>query len=73
MGGWDGWRGQMYRLAVDPAYRRRGVARQLVEAVETALRARGAKRITSLDFKDEPGAAEFWQSAGYSPDPATER
>ncbi len=73
LGGWDGWRGNMYRLAVDPDYRRMGVARRLVEAVEAALRAKGAERITSLVFEAEPGAAEFWQSAGYAPDLAARR
>src|SRR5260370_34573170 len=29
-GGWDGWRGNIYRLAVTPEYRRRGIARRLV-------------------------------------------
>jgi ribosomal protein S18 acetylase RimI-like enzyme len=73
MGGWDGWRGQMYRLAIDPDYRRRGIGRHLVEAVEERLRALGAERITSLVFSREPGAADFWRSVGYQPDPATER
>src|SRR5947208_14875897 len=45
MGGWDGWRGGMYRLAVDPAYRRQGIAGRLGEAVEDRLRALGAERI----------------------------
>jgi ribosomal protein S18 acetylase RimI-like enzyme len=73
MGGWDGWRGNLYRLAVDPAYRRQGIARRLVAAVEARLRERGAERITSLVFVDEPGAAPFWHGAGYRPDPATVR
>ncbi|MCH7621223.1 MAG: GNAT family N-acetyltransferase [Chloroflexi bacterium] len=34
MGGWDGWRGNMYRLAVDPQHRRLGLARRLVEEGE---------------------------------------
>jgi ribosomal protein S18 acetylase RimI-like enzyme len=73
MGGWDGYRGQMYRLAVDPAYRRRGIARALVGAVETELRSLGCERITSLVFKHEPGAPEFWRHAGYAPDTLIER
>ena len=28
--GWDGWRGNIYRLAGLPAYRKRGIARLLV-------------------------------------------
>jgi ribosomal protein S18 acetylase RimI-like enzyme len=27
---WDGWRGNLYRLAVLPSWRRRGIARQLI-------------------------------------------
>ncbi len=73
MGGWDGWRGNLYRLVVLPEYRRRGVARRLVEAVETRLRALGAERVTSLIFVDEPGAVEFWNSVGYEPDPFVAR
>jgi ribosomal protein S18 acetylase RimI-like enzyme len=73
LGGWDGWRGNMYRLAVYPAYRRRGIGQRLVTAVEQRLRALGAERITSLVFSDEAGAAELWRRAGYSSDPATTR
>ena len=73
MGGWDGWRGNMYRMAVDPQYQRLGIARRLVEAVESRLRELGAERITSLVFKEEPQAVAFWKSVGYSPDYAIER
>src|SRR5688572_15802097 len=34
IGGWDGWRASMARVAIDPRYRRRGVATQLVTAIE---------------------------------------
>lgn len=63
----------MYRLAVDPAYRRRGIAEGLVSRVERRLRAMGAERITALVFHEEPGAAEFWTGACYAPDRAIER
>ncbi|MDP2948103.1 MAG: GNAT family N-acetyltransferase, partial [Chloroflexota bacterium] len=68
IGGWDGWRGNMYRLAVLPAYRRRGIARALVAEVERRLRARGARRITALVAKSEEQAMAFWQAAGYDHD-----
>jgi len=29
IGGWDGWRGNIYRLAVTPEHRRQGIARRL--------------------------------------------
>ena len=73
MGGWDGWRGGMYRLAVDPSYRRSGIARRLVQEVESRLRELGAERITALLFKGEQGAAAFWQSVGYAIDDDIER
>jgi ribosomal protein S18 acetylase RimI-like enzyme len=33
--GWDGWRATFYRLAVDPAHRRHGLATAMVRAGET--------------------------------------
>jgi ribosomal protein S18 acetylase RimI-like enzyme len=71
--GWDGWRGNMYRLVVDFEYRRLGVARRLVETAESRLRSLGAERITSLVFFEEPGASEFWAGLGYEIDPAVMR
>ena len=68
IGGWDGWRGNIYRLAVLPSYRRRGVARALVAAAEERLAARGALRVSALVEHDHPWAVGFWDSL-YEPDP----
>jgi ribosomal protein S18 acetylase RimI-like enzyme len=65
---WDGWRGNMYRLAVEPSYRRRGIALQLVRAGENSLRSRGARRVTALVAFDDDVAAAFWDVAGYPQD-----
>jgi ribosomal protein S18 acetylase RimI-like enzyme len=65
--GFDGWRGQMYRLAVHPDVRRAGVARRLVEVAEAGLRRRGARRISALVLADD-GARAFWSSVGYVED-----
>ncbi len=66
--GWDGWRGNMYRLAVLPNFRRRGIARSLVAEAERRLRAKGACRITALVVKSEEEALAFWQAIGYDHD-----
>jgi ribosomal protein S18 acetylase RimI-like enzyme len=68
IGGWDGWRGNVYRLAVLPSYRRRGIARALVAAAEERLAARGARRVSALVEHDHPWAVGFWDSL-YEPDP----
>ena len=66
--GWDGWRGNVYRLAVLPAHRRQGIARQLVEAGHERLRAQGAHRITALVGGEEGAAHRLWRALGYQRD-----
>ncbi len=62
---WDGWRGSLYRLAVDPGWRRRGVASSLVRAGEIRLERHGAVRLTAIVASDEVAARALWQSLGY--------
>lgn len=70
---WDGWRGNMYRLAVEPAHRRQGIALALVRSGEMRLRASGARRITALVAGGDPVACALWASAGYHSEPGTAR
>jgi ribosomal protein S18 acetylase RimI-like enzyme len=72
IGGWDGWRGSIYRLAVAPAYRRRRIARALVAEVSSVLFAKGAERISALVEHEHTWATAFWDSLdglGYRRDP----
>jgi ribosomal protein S18 acetylase RimI-like enzyme len=68
LGTFDGWRGNIYRLAVLPCHRRQGVARALVAVVEGQLARLGARRITALVEKDHSCATGFWHSVGYGLD-----
>ena len=52
----DGWRGAMYRLAVLPSHRRRGVASALVLEGERRLRGHGAGRLHMIVAADEEPA-----------------
>jgi ribosomal protein S18 acetylase RimI-like enzyme len=63
--GWDGWRGNMYRLAVRDGHRREGIGLALIRAGEDYLRRCGARRVTALVAFDDKAAGAFWESAGY--------
>jgi len=66
--GWDGWRGSLYRLAVAPAWRRRGIATALVREAEQRLVGYGVRRMHLIVGRAGGAAAEqFWLSARYEP------
>jgi ribosomal protein S18 acetylase RimI-like enzyme len=67
--GFDGWRGNFYRLAVAEGWRRRGIGRRLVEAGEARMEALGAPRVTALVAFDDAAARAFWEAVGYAADP----
>lgn len=69
----DGWRGNMYRIAVHPNYRRRGIGRALVKEGEKRLAKLGVKRITALVEEKYPGATAFWSDVGYEIEPGIVR
>lgn len=64
----DGWRGNMYRLAVDPDQRRRGIGRALVAEGERRLVEQGCLRITALVVTAEDHATGFWNDVDYDAD-----
>lgn len=65
---WDGWRGNMYRLAVREGHRREGIGLALTRAGEDYLRECGVRRVTALVAFDDVAAGGFWESAGYPQD-----
>ena len=72
MGGWDGWRGNIYRLAVLPEYRRRGIGRALLDEVAARLHAKGARKISIMVERNDKLANDFWKAmekSGYAHDP----
>jgi ribosomal protein S18 acetylase RimI-like enzyme len=71
MAGYEGHRGWINYLAVDPAHRRRGSARTLMHEAERLLRAAGCPKINlQIRNGNEPVIA-FYKSLGYQIDPVT--
>jgi ribosomal protein S18 acetylase RimI-like enzyme len=68
MAGYEGHRGWMNYLAVDPELQRRGYGRMLVEHAERALRDRGCPKINLQVRATNPEAIEFYRKLGYLDD-----
>ncbi|MEJ3743362.1 GNAT family N-acetyltransferase [Actinomycetes bacterium KLBMP 9797] len=66
--GWDGWRAHLYRLAVHPEYRRRGIGTALLQAAEQRLIALGARRGDAMVLDRNTLAHHAWSAAGYTRD-----
>jgi ribosomal protein S18 acetylase RimI-like enzyme len=65
MCGHDGRRGHIYHVAVDPAYRRYGLGRRLVQEGLDGLRQLGILRVIILVADYNLGGTEFWKRAGW--------
>lgn len=63
--GWDGWRGSIYRLAVDPAYRRRGLGRSLLREAERRVAVLGGRRLQAIVVETDVRAIGFWRASGW--------
>lgn len=65
LGGWDGRRGLVYHLAVDPAHRRQGIGQALMEELERRLVAKGCLRYYLLVAHDNQEAIAFYRQLGW--------
>lgn len=63
--GQDGRRGYLYHVAVDPAHRRTGIGRALVEHCIQALDAQGIDKCHLFVYADNVGAIAFWHAIGW--------
>ncbi|MFF8845360.1 GNAT family N-acetyltransferase [Streptomyces sp. NPDC015127] len=63
--GYDGWRCSLYRLAVLPSHRRRGISAALLDAAEKRFVAAGGRRGDAMVLEANERAHRAWAAAGY--------
>jgi len=68
MAGYDGHRGWINYLGVDPAYQRRGIARAMMDEAERLLRACGCPKINLQVRTANIAAIEFYRQIGFVQD-----
>ncbi len=68
MGGYDGHRGWVYYLGVEPEYRHKGVGRKMMQALEEKLLAMGCPKLNLQVYNDNTGAVRFYEHIGYKND-----
>jgi len=68
MVGYDGHRGWINYLGVDPACRRRGIGRALMDEAERLLRVEGCPKINLQVRTSNSEAIEFYRRIGYAMD-----
>lgn len=67
LGGSDGRRGYLYHLAVDPAQRKRGIGKALVERCLAAMQAAGIQKCHLMVMDDNLSGQDFWAHEGWQP------
>jgi ribosomal protein S18 acetylase RimI-like enzyme len=66
MGGYDGHRGWVYSLAVDPDARRNGIGTALMRHVEQELAKRGCPKINLQVLASNAAVVAFYRKLGYA-------
>ena len=68
MGGYDGHRGWVNYLAVDPTCQRRGIAQRLMREVEQRLTDSGCPKLNLQVRAGNDAARRFYEALGYAED-----
>jgi ribosomal protein S18 acetylase RimI-like enzyme len=68
MAGFEGHRGWLNYLAVDPPHRRKGLAREIVAAAESLLRESGCPKINLQIRTSNQDVVAFYRRLGYTQD-----
>ena len=66
MGGYEGHRGWVYYLGVEPEQRKRGLAKRMMDAIEERLLEMGCPKINIQVRSGNTGALNFFGKIGYN-------
>ena len=72
MGGYEGHRGAVNYLAVDPSQQKKGLGREIMLALEKKLLEIGCPKINLMFRIDNAGVEKFYEKLGYSRDAVIE-
>jgi ribosomal protein S18 acetylase RimI-like enzyme len=68
MGGYEGHRGWINYLAVDPGFQGKGYGRLMMEAIEQRIRLKGCPKINLQVRVTNKAVIQFYRSLGYTDD-----
>ncbi|MFT4728642.1 MAG: ribosomal protein S18 acetylase RimI-like enzyme [Granulosicoccus sp.] len=68
MGGYEGHRGWINYLAVDPSLQKQGLGRELMDAIESRLLDKGCPKINLQVRVGNDAVVAFYEAIGYSDD-----
>jgi ribosomal protein S18 acetylase RimI-like enzyme len=69
MAGYDGHRGWVYAVAVDPEYRRRNIGAALMKRIEDGLKAIGCPKLNLQIREGNEEVVAFYKKLGYEVEP----
>jgi ribosomal protein S18 acetylase RimI-like enzyme len=72
MGGYEGHRGALNYLGVDPVHQKKGLGRQIMLALEEKLAAIGCPKLNLMFRTENPGVEKFYERLGYKRDDVIE-
>jgi len=65
IGAWDGRRGWIYHLAVDPTFRRKRIASKMLLEIERRMREKGVPRVHTMVFVWNAPSLNLFEGIGY--------
>ena len=69
MGGYEGHRGWINYLAVDPRFQRNGLGRKMMDTIQSKLSTLGCPKINLQVREDNLEAVNFYKAIGYAQEP----